>query len=143
LPYEFPRQGAEKPSFRGNLQDPNAQSLCKKKALPKKRLLSLLWRCDLALDDCRVLAAVAVAEASPARPEDERGDEAMTPTTTRMTPATWMSMPATSAFTAQARIAPTAISKMLKLIPICSRPPSLFEVPYVVQAAKYPEMRGM
>src|SRR3990172_1466250 len=38
----------------------------------------------------------------------------MSPTIIRMTPTIWMSMPVTVAFTAQARMAPTAINKRLR-----------------------------
>ncbi len=40
-----------------------------------------------------------------------------TPTTMRMAPTTWMSMPVTVRFTAQARIAPSAMRKRLSPIP--------------------------
>jgi len=78
MPYEFPLQDPENRHFEGicRIQTPKRSESVQRKALPKERLLCLSVRCVLSLDDRRVLAAVPIAEASPARPEDERDDQA-------------------------------------------------------------------
>src|SRR5688572_7580235 len=84
-----------------------------------------------------VFCPPAVPSRPPKPPQlDQKTREAMnpmTPTTTRMIPATWRSIPEASASTAQARTAPAAIKRMLRLIPIATAPFAVRRLPAPVR----------